>query len=289
MHEHGRKNTGAFLRQLCQPVSFKFNMDNLTAKRRERGEVNEADITHFGSFDEPELLFLLHSKIPVERSCAAIHLRKYQNPTVVDKLCHQLSIEKKLYTKIVLCETLAECAYLSIEPLIGLLGQIVKNQETEIPETGFYKVSYPLPRDIAARTICRLGIVAILPLENFIKSSKDMNALAQAIDAYGHIVYSNKIKCSSSTLQKLYERHPKNDFLKYKIARCLSGIHDEWAKSFLLEIIQTGCKGLRLEALRSLLLLKIEMPSNIQNGFSTEMQKLESFLKKKLTTKSSQH
>jgi len=262
-------------------------MDNLAAKRRERGEVNETDISDFASFDESELLFFLHSEKTVERSCAAIHLKKYQNPTVVDKLCHQLAIEKKLYTRIALCETLAECADLSIEPLIGLLGQIGKNQETKIPETGFYKVSYPLPRDIAARTICRLGIIAILPLENFIKSSKDLNALAQAIDAYGHIVYSNKIKCSSSQLQKLYERHPKNDFLKYKITRCVSGIHDEWAKSFLLESIQTGCKGLRLEALRSLILLKIEIPGNIQNGFSAEMKKLEFFLKKKLTKKSS--
>jgi len=261
------------------------SMNTSAIKRRERGEVNEADIAHFASFDEPELLFLLHSKIPVERSCAAIHLCKYQNLTVVDKLCHQLAIEKKLYTRIALCETLAKCAESSIEPLIRLLGRIGKNQEIKIPETGFYKVSYPLPRDIAARTISRLGIAAILPLENFIKSSKDMNALAQAIDAYGHIVYSNKIKCSSSLLQELYKKHPKNDFLKYKITRCLSGIHDEWAKSFLLKTIQTGCKGLRLEALRSLILLKIEMPSNIQNGFSAEMQKLESFLKKKLTKK----
>ena len=263
------------------------SMNSSAKKRRERGEVNEADIAHFALFDEPELLFLLNSKIPVERSCTAIHPREYKNPTVIAELCHQLTIEKKLYTKIALCETLAEFAELSIEPLIGLLGRIGKNQETIIPEAGFYKVSYPLPRDIAARTICRLGIGAILPLENFIKSSKDMNALAQAIDAYGHIIYSNKIICSSSTLQELYEKQPKNDFLKYKITRCLSGIHDNWAKSFLLEIIQTGCKGLRLEALRSLLLLKIEIPSNIQNGFSTEMQKLESFLKKKLTKKSS--
>ncbi len=262
------------------------SMNSSAIKRRERGEVTEADITHFASFDEPELLFLLHSKIPVERSCAAIHLRKYQSPNVVAMLCHQLAIEKKLYTRIALCETLAKCAELSIGPLIGLLGQIGKNQETKIPETGFYKVSYPLPRDIAARTICRLGNIAILPIETFIKSSKDMNALAQAIDAYGHIVYSNKIKCSSSPLQELYERHPKNDFLKYKITRCVSGFHDEWAKSFLLEIIQTGCKGLRLEALRSLLLLKIEIPGNIQNSFSAEMQKLEFFLKKKITKKS---
>ena len=174
-----------------------------------------------------------------------------------------------------------------LRPLIDLLGRIGKNQETKIPETAFSKVSYPLPRDIAARTICRIGLVAILPLENFIKSSKDMKAVTQAIDAYGHIIYSNKVKCSSSTLQELYEKHPRNDFLKYKITRCLSGIHDEWAKSFLFETVQTGCKGLRLEGLRSLLLLRIEIPNNIQNGFSVEMEKLQSFLKKKLTKKSS--
>ena len=169
-------------------------MDTLAAKRRERGEVNEMDISDFASFDESELLSFLHSEKPVERSCAAIHLRKSKNPTVVDQLCHQLAIEKKLYTRIALCETLAECAELSIEPLIGLLGRIGENQEIKIPETGFYKVSYPLPRDIAARTICRLGIAAILPLENFIKSSKDMNALAQAIDAYGHSLFKqNKV------------------------------------------------------------------------------------------------
>ena len=259
------------------------SINSSAVKRRERGEVNEADIANFALLDEQELVFLLHSEIPVKRSCAAIHLRKYQSSAVAAKLCQQLAIEKKLYTRIALSETLAECAELSIEPLIGLLGQIGKNQETKIPETGFYKVSYPLPRDIAARTICRLGIAAILPLENFIKSSKDMKALTQAIDAYGHIIYSNKIKCSSSILQGLYEKHPHNDFLKYKIVRCLSGIQDEWARSFLFETVQTGRKGLRLEALRSLLLLRVEIPSNIQNNFSTEMQKLESFLKKKLT------
>ena len=262
-------------------------MNSLAIKRRERGEVNEADIAHFTSFDEPKLLFLLNSKLPVERSCAAIHLQKYQSPIVVGRLCHQLAIEKKLYTKIALCETLTKCADLSIVPLIGLLGQIGKNQETKIPETGFYKVSYPLPRDVAARTICRLGIGAILSLENFIKSSKDMKALTQAIDAYGHIIYSNKIKRSSLALQELYEKHPKNDFLKYKITRCLSGINDEWAKSFLFEIVQTGCQGIRLEALRSLLLLKMKIPSYVQNNFSVEMQKVASFLKKKLTMGSS--
>lgn len=254
-------------------------MNRLAVKRRERGEVNEFDISCFELFDESELLSLLQSKIPVERSCAAIHLRKHKNLNVVNELCCFLTLEKKLYVKIALCETLVECAELSIDPLIRLLGRIGKNQETKIPETGFYKISYPLPRDIAARTICRLGTIAILPLEDFIKSSKDMNALSQAIDAYGHIIFSNKIKRSSSTIKELYKKQLKSYFIKYKITRCLSAINDNWSKSFLLETIQTDCKELRLEALRSLLLLKIEIPDSTKNGFSAEMYKLDMLLK----------
>ncbi len=257
------------------------NLDKLSANRRKRGEVNSTDLSNFAMLSEPELLSLLNSKIAVERTSAATHLRKYKNSNVVGKLCHQLTIEQKLYTKIAICDSLVECKNLSIKPLINLLGKIGNNQETAIPGTGFYKISYPLPRDIAARTLCRLGFNAIEPLENFITSTNNINALTQAIDAYGHIVFSNKIKLSSKPLQKLYKNHPKNNFLKFKIARCLSGIHDEWANLFLFEVLESNHEGLQLEALRSLMLLNVEVPGNIQNKFSIEMQKLESFIKAK--------
>lgn len=255
-------------------------MNDAAIKRRKRGEAKKDDLARFSSCSEPDLLSLLRSKKPVERTCAAIHLQKFQNPTVIDKLCKQLSIEKQLYSKLALCETLAECAELSIKPLIELLGKIGNNHETKIPETGFYKVSYPLPRDISARTICRLGSVVILPLEKFIESSKDTKSIAQAIDAYGHIIYTNNIERSSAALQSVNEKYPKSDFLKYKIARCLSGFHDKWAKEFLLETLQKGCSGLKLEALRSLMLLKIELPKNMKDSFSTEMKQIELFIKK---------
>ena len=35
-------------------------MNSSAIKLRERGKVNEADIEHFASFDESELLFFLH-------------------------------------------------------------------------------------------------------------------------------------------------------------------------------------------------------------------------------------
>lgn len=257
------------------------SMQNAVTKRRERGKVNKGDIEYFSAYDVTELLSLLHSEVPVERTCSAIHLRKFKNHTVVNELCRQLTHEKHLYTKIALCETLAKYGDLSIDPLIELLGQIGNNHETKIPEKGFYKTSYPLPRDIAARTICRLGSIAISPLENFIKTSNNIKAIAQAIDAYGHIIYSKKLARSSSIFQVLHEKYNNNDFLKYKIIRSLSCIHDKWAEIFLLDAIQTGSNGLRLEALRSLILLKVNLPDNIRKNFTAEMQKLESFLKKR--------
>ena len=226
-------------------------------------------------------LFL--SKFHQLKSRNHILLRDHKNTTVVNQLCKTLAVEKKLYTKIALCESLVECAELSIEPLIDLLGRIGKNIETKIPKTGFYKISFPLPRDIAARTICRLGTIAIKPLEDFIKSSKEIAKLTQAIDAYGHINFSNKLRCSSKIFQELVEKHPGNDFLKFKISRCLSGFPDGWSRTFLLETLQTDCHGLKLEALRSLLLQAVKIPIEIQNNFTTEMQKLESFFNKKLT------
>ena len=180
-----------------------------------------------------------------------------------------------------MCETLTKCSGLSINPLIDLLGKIGNNHETEIPGAGFFKVSFPLPRDISARTICRFGDIAMLPLEKLIESSTDKKAIVQAVDAYGHILYSNKIERPSSILQELSEKYPENDFIKYKIIRCLSGFRDIWAKELLLETLQKGCNGLRLEALRSLTLLKIEVPLNMKNSFSTEMQQLELFIQKR--------
>lgn len=260
-------------------MKHKKRMNKLALNRRSRGEANEVDFAQYETCDKQELLILLKSKIPVERTCAAILLEKYLNPMVVNQLCSQLTIEKSLYTKMALSKTLAKQPDLSLEPLIGLLGKIGNNQETEIPEIGFYKVSYPLPRDISARTICRLGNVAIMPLENFIRTSQDMKATTQAMDAYGHIIYSRKMKRSSSALLELYKKHPENDFLKYKIARCLSGFPDKWAKAYLVNLLQTSHQGLRLESLRSLRLLKVEIPDKICDSFTDEMRKLDAFLK----------
>lgn len=253
-------------------------MDKLAEKRRARGQVNEADMLHYALYSKSDLIRLLKADDPVARTCGALHLQKHKERDVVIELCRRLMAEKKLYARIALCDTLVEFGELSLKPVFELLGGIGNNQEKTVAETGFYKFSYPLPRDIAARVICRIGVSAVAALESYLESSRNIKGVAEAIDAYGNIIYSNRLPCSSVVLQKIVENHPDNDLLTFKVTRCLSGIKDQWSRQFLLHLLEEGSRGLRLAALRSLLLLQIEIPEKTRNGFTAEMISLESFL-----------
>jgi len=218
--------------------------------RRSRGEADPMDLWNTRTCLETELVDLLQSDDPVKRTCAAIHLRKFCNDNVVSRLCDKLKTETKLYTKIALCESLVRFSERSIDSLILLLGHIGNNQESVIPTSGFYKTSYPLPRDLAARTLCRIGKDVLRPLERYLLESDNVKSVCQGLDAYGHIIYTNKIKKTSSVLQGLCEKYPDNKLVYYKIIRCLSGICDDWAQVFLIRMLESGNDGLRLEALR---------------------------------------
>lgn len=254
-------------------------MSDLIQKRRARGEVSNSDIAEFSPLNNEELLELLHSPDPVRRSCAAHLLQKHPTVRVSRDLCHRLTLEKSLYTKIEICNSLAAMGEYSVPLLIEVLGKIGTNQEKELQKTGFYKKSYPLPRDIAARTLSQCGLVALPALEHFIQSSEDTQALSEALDAYGHIIHTEKSVQSSASLQALAAKYPKNDLLIYKIARCLSIIKSDWATSFLLETLQSDNIALRLQSLRSLLLCKMSIPQALKDSFTAEMKKLEAALK----------
>jgi hypothetical protein len=77
-------------------------------------------------------------------------------------------MKKKLYTKIAICEAIEAYGVSSLPYLVPLLGKIGNNQHKK---AGFYdldKKSYPLPRDIAARIIIRIGEPALPLLEDIL-------------------------------------------------------------------------------------------------------------------------
>jgi hypothetical protein len=99
-----------------------------------------------------------------------------------------LENEKKLYTKIALSEAIAEYGVLSLKYLIPLLGKIGKNQHKKLLWLISIKKSYPLPRDLAARTIIRIGEPTLPFLEEILVSGTYAQKI-EVIDAIGHIVF----------------------------------------------------------------------------------------------------
>ncbi|MGF1759319.1 hypothetical protein L4D76_15525 [Photobacterium sagamiensis] len=236
-------------------------MDTLAKKRRERGEVNQTDIVPFLSLSKKQLLDLLNSPESVNRTCAAIALGDFKESAVVLRLCSQLSSEKKLYCKIAISDALVNIGSLSVQPLLMLLDKIGNNQETEIPRQGFNKKSYPLPRDIVARTLCRIGPTILPDIFEFIVNAETPKRLEQAIDVLGHIVYTNKLTIDSELLLQIASRHSELSMVQFKITRCFSGFTGHQVKQFLLKRLQSSHIGFQYEAARSLVLSGLGLPN----------------------------
>jgi len=118
-----------------------------------------------------------------------------------------LEKEKKLYTKIEICNSLVSYGKESVPELVKRLGKIVDSQHKHIPEAEFRKNSYSLPRDIAARTIIRIGRDA-LPLLTETLKSKDISTISEAIDKAGEIKISCPTFLDDSPHGAFASRHP---------------------------------------------------------------------------------
>ena len=234
----------------------------LAKKRRLRGEVTKDDIIPFLLLSIDKLLFQISSNSPTNRTCAATALGNHREPEVVTALCNQLEIEEKLYCRIAICESLVKLNPLSIQPLLELLGKIGKNQETKIPKKGFNKISYPLPRDIAARALCRMGSNILPELFEFMEQIDQPLVLEQTIDVIGHIVYTEKLDISSKELIEIADKYRKFEMVLFKITRCFSGFKDDSAKQFLHNQLRSKEIGFQLEAARSLFLSENDLHVN---------------------------
>ncbi|WP_461633367.1 HEAT repeat domain-containing protein [Labilibaculum euxinus] len=228
-------------------------MNQKEAQKSSRGYVPNGAETEFTHCDCKELIHLLNSKIPAERSVAARLLSNSPTQESVFALISALKIETKLYPKLEICNSLVNIGSLSIKPLLAQLGQIGSNQHQKIPAKEFKKISYPLPRDIAARTLVRFGKKA-LPLLLTVLEANKPKQISEAIDAIGFINFYDSEPELVNPLQKCYHRHFNNELLQWKIIRAMSGFPE--SKTFLLDQ-QQQINTLRLlqEIDRSLLLI----------------------------------
>lgn len=219
-----------------------------------RGYLSEEFEPEFENISLNEKVKLLESKIAVERTLGAKLLKNNPTKETVEYLLEALKKEKKLYSKIEICNTLSKLGEIAIHPLINNLGQIGNNQHQSVPEKDFKKDSYPLPRDIASRTLIRIGKKAI---PNLLKALEIANesVLSELIDTIGHINFQSKVGGTYELLKRCYDKNTTNDLIKWKIIRAMSGIKE--SEKFLNDqYILLENNRLKSEISRSLRILK---------------------------------
>jgi hypothetical protein len=149
-------------------------------------------------------------------------------------------------------EALAKFGPQAIPCLIHLLGKIGNNQHRKLPSKGFFKKSYPLPRDIASRTIVKIGESALVPLEKVL-AGDDRNRILEAVDAIGHISFDTGNPRSLPALFSLIDKFPQDELLRWKVVRAMQAFPSDDVTEFLVCLMREEVSpALRWEAIRSL-------------------------------------
>lgn len=224
-----------------------------------RGYLPEKEESKYLQLSFDERIKLLRSKISTERTLGARLLAISKDKRAIEHLMYAIKHEKKLYSKIEVCNSLVSFGQLSIKPLTTLLGEIGANQHKSLPEKGFKKSNYPLPRDIASRTLARIGKSALPELIRTLNAENEQQ-LSEAIDAIGFICFYDYQPEIYSSLKDCFSKYNTNNLIKWKVIRAMSGFPE--SESFLQEqrqLIQV--ERIHIEIERSLLMIKKRIES----------------------------
>ena len=224
-----------------------------------RGYIADGIENNYRNVSLEQRMELLKSPSPTDRTLGARLLMEYPGLPVINLLTGALKTEKKLYPKLEICRTLASFGKDSVVPLVALLGKLGSNQHTRVPAKDFRKTSYPLPRDIAARTLIRIGSVA-LPDLIWVLNGSDLVRLSEAIDTIGFICFYNYQPGVAGLLEECFYRNEKEELIQWKIFRAMSAFPENIP--FLQKQLVLSPELFRPEIKRSLSLLKNKLPDN---------------------------
>ncbi|PTY39497.1 hypothetical protein [Brachyspira hampsonii] len=237
--------------------NLKYDLDKLA----NRGMALEEDVDAIKYKSLEDIIDCLNSDNAVIRTSASMNLKYYiYEDNVQNKLLLQLSKEKSLYTKTAICETL-QCGDIdTAKKMKEYLGIIGNNQYKKLPKKVSSKKSYPLPRDIIARTLAKMN-AEIFPVLIEVLTSDDLSKIYEAIDAFGYIVFHNKSLQSEKNLNyiiNLMNKYKDDKLLIWKCLTCLSAFNLERSRDILNTFINEDDEDiLSLEAKRSLSILKL--------------------------------
>lgn len=229
-------------------------MKSSSLQLENRGFVPSGAEKAFEILGGKELKTLLTSPIAVQRTITARLIKAGKRVEMVDALCQALLVEKKLYTKIEICESLSSFGIDALPYLIPMLGCIGNNQHKAIHPEKLKKKSFPLPRDIVARTIIRIGAPAVPFLLKTI-GNNNFKQTCEAIDALGYICFYNAVTGCYNELILCYQTWKDNDLMVWKIVRAMRAFDE--SESFLKKLYSnTQNQGIIMEITSSLEIIK---------------------------------
>jgi hypothetical protein len=218
---------------------------------RNRGYIEDKELEQYSHLTRLQLIELLQSNIASERTIGARLLVRYKDIEVIKILISMLISEKKLYTKIALSESIGMYGKEASEILIEYLGKVGNNQHKSLPSKPFKKKNYPLPRDIIARTICKIGKPALNPLRRCLHNG-EYTQILEAIDAIGFISYYEEDTTSLDDVIQLFAKYKDDSLMIWKLLRSLQAFKNEKVLEILKLYTTSSVEQHKWEAKRSL-------------------------------------
>lgn len=228
---------------------MKSDMDAL----RKRGFATEADVARLKDKKIEELFTLLWSDQPVISTSAARKIGDLWREAYAPELLARLADNSGLYTKIAICNALAKGGIATAEKMTEYLGEFGNNQYQCPPKRVSLKKSYPLPRDIIARTLGKMA-PEVFPAIQKVLVSEDEAKISEALDAAGYLVFYHQKLANFGNAGSIFfvvEEYGENQLILWKALQCLSAFPLEQSRRILEKFC--FCEGiLGKEARRSL-------------------------------------
>jgi len=228
---------------------------------RNRGYADDTDLQQLAFADDDALLGLLHSGTPVQRTAAATLLATRpvgKTAAFFTVALAALQTEPCLYTRLALCSALQQGGPAAAQQMVPFLGKIGNNQYQAPPARASQKKSYPLPRDIIARSLARMGTDALPALLAALRQGTAVQ-VSEALAAVGFLLFYQPGPAPTAALPAVLgtlRRYPGNDLVLWKCAGCLCAFGDTQSTTLLQTLAaQAASPAVRAQAARSLRLL----------------------------------
>ena len=201
-------------------------MKSTQSALKNRGMASPEELAACADLPWDQLVGELHSADPCRRTAAArcMDLRSKSAESAADLLLEQLSQEKCLYTRLAICEALEKGTAETAKIMLPWLGRIGNNQYKALPYKVSAKKSFPLPRDLIARSLARMD-AAVFPLLLQLFNTGSEQQISEALDAAGFMAFYHPALADGENAERilrLLHSHSGSEIIVWKVLLCLS-------------------------------------------------------------------